>query len=488
MPAERPLANAAPPAALAALGLAAFTLLDRLPAAADYVVPRRPGWGLYSLALAAARGPGNRLASAAALLLVAAAFFLITREFWLALGLPENRARCGTLPVLAGLLAGAGALLAAARFASWFDLILNAWFAPGGADLREPILAALGTVWVVFFLSAALAALGRWGAGGGRGALGRCAGCAAALLVPALCLYGWAAAECDARAASLAQAVGIPRDPSGRETVLVLTEPKGRPDFEVYDAATGLPGTADLSEDSLQRLEGYLARRPLSVFRQQAERLLWEGYARRQDVGRLRERLWASQRGGDALAWLVLVDHLSAAPPDMLAVSLLDDLADERRWRIGGRAALLLAGAYAHLGLPEKASGWSRRAAAGLGVPPGLVPELPKGGALRPGEVRGSVQGLRRARVALYARLGAQEPYALSPNRLVAAVPSDGRGRFRFKGLSAGDYYLALAVPAGGLPARREGVAVRGHSGDIRLSQRQPSAEVVLSVSGGAHP
>ncbi|MCX5795233.1 MAG: hypothetical protein NTY77_07060 [Elusimicrobia bacterium] len=486
---ERPLADAAPPAILAALGLWAFTFLDRLPAAADYVVPRRPGWALYRLALAAAGGPAGRLFSVAALLLLAAAFFLVARRLWLALDWRRNRDRLKSAPAVLGLLAGAGGLLWAARFASavWFDLLLNAWFAPGGADLREPILAALGVVWLVFFLSAALFALGRAAAGRGWGELWRSAGCAAAFLAPALGLHVWAAARCDAGARSLAQAAGIPREPSGRETVLILTAPQGRADFEVYDAATGIAGTADLSGPSLRRLEGWLAQRPLSVWGGQARRLLWEGYARRQDVGRLRSSLWAAERGGDALAWFILTRHLAAAPPDALSAGLLDSLADERRWRIGGRAALLLAQAYAHLGLAGPAAAWNARAGEALGLAPGLAAPLPVAGALRPGAIRGSIRGLRRARVALYARRGLEEPYALGPERLVASAWADG-GRFRFSGLSAGDYYLSLSAPAAELPARREAVAVRGHRGDISLSARRPSAEVSLIVSGGAKP
>jgi hypothetical protein len=490
MPTPRPFSDAALPAALAALGLGAFAWIDRLPAAADYVVPRHPGWGLFSLGLAAARGPAGRVLTGAAFLLLAAALFFLARGFWRALGTPEERRRLWSARGLLASAAGVVVLAGAARLASavWFDLLFNSWFAPGSADLREPILSGLGALWVVFWLGAALSFLGRSLAGEGKAALARCAGCAAVFLAPALVLYVWAAAVCDARAASLSQAAGIPRDPSGRESLLVLTTGRGGTGFEVYDVPVGMPGAADLSGESLQALEGYLARRPRSVYRQQAERLLWEGYSRSQDVGRLRQSLLASARGGDALAWLVLADHLSSAPPDALAAGLLDELCDERRWRIGGRAALLLAAAYAHLGRPEQAGEWRRRGAAALDMPPELAPGLPQGGALRPGEVRGTLRGPRGARAALYARQGPQEPYALSPNRLVASTACDGRGRFRFGGLSAGDYYLVFAFPPGALPARHQAMVVRGHRGDIRLSARQPAARVELDISGGRAP
>jgi hypothetical protein len=487
---ERPLADAVPPAGFAAAGLAALTLLNRLPAAPDFVVPRRPGWAVYSLALAAARGPAGRLLPAAALLLVAAAVLLAGREFWLALDWRQNQDRLKRPPVALGVLAGAAALLLAARLAAaaWFDLIFNAWFAPGDADLREPILAALGTVWVVFWLCAALAALGRWAAGGLGKDLRRAALCAAALLVPGLGLRAWAGLRCDASARSLAQAAGIPREPVGRETVLVLSEPQGRADFSVYEAAMGIAGTADLSEPSLRRLEGWLAVRPRSVWRDQARRLLWEGYARRQDVGRLRGSLWAAERRRDPLAWFILAQHLSCAPPDVLAVDLLDSMADERRWRIGGRAALLLAQAYAHLGLAQPAASWSARAQEALGLAAGLSAPLAVAGALRPGAIFGRIRGLSRVRVALFARRDLQEPYSLGPDRLVASAWADSAGRFRFSGLSAGDYYMCLSVPGSELPPRREDVSVRGHRGDILLSSRKTSAEVDLDVFGAKRP
>ncbi|MDD5628348.1 MAG: hypothetical protein PHU21_04750, partial [Elusimicrobia bacterium] len=446
--------------------------------------------------------PAGRLIPAAVLLLLGAALFLVARRFWRELDWPASRERLARPAAALALLAGVLGLLWAARFASavWFDLILNAWFAPGDADLREPILAGLGTAGLVGCLCAALYALARAAAGRtdfltagrGRAQLGLGAAWAAAFLVPALGLHLWAAARCDAGAASLAAAAGIPSEPAGRETVLVLTAPQGRADFEVYESATGVPGTADLSEPSLRRLEGWLAQKPRSVWRGQARRLLWEGYARRQDVGRLRSSLWAAARGGDALAWFVLARHLAAAPPDALAAGLLDSLADERRWRIGGRAALLLAQAYAHLGLAGPAETWNVRAAQALGVAAGLAAPPAAGGALRPGAVRGSIRGLRRARVGLYSRRGPQEPYDLGPDRLVASAWAESAGaaggRFRFSGLAAGDYYLSLAVPAADLPALREAVAVRGHRGDIRLSARRPSAELALQVTGGSPP
>jgi hypothetical protein len=490
MTTPRPLSDSALPAALAALGLALFTWIDRLPAAADYVVPRHPGWGFFSLGLAAARGPGGRVLTAAALLLLAAALLFLARSFWRGLGSAEQRRRLWTARGILALAAGVAVLAAGARLASavWFDLLFNSWFAPGSVDLREPILAGLGALWVVFWLGAALSFLARRLTGGRQAALVSCAGCAAAFAVPALALYIWAAVACDARAASLARAAGIPRDPAGREILLVLTTGRAGAGFEVYDVPVGMPGAADLSDASLQALEAYLARRPRSVHRQQAERLLWEGYSRRQDVGRLRQSLLASSRGGDALAWLVLADHLSSAPPDALAAGLLDDLADERRWRIGGRAALLLAAAYAHLGRPERADGWGRRGAAALGMPPELLPPAAPGGALRPGAVSVAVRGPRPARAALYARQSPQEPYALSPNRLVASAAADGQGRFRFKGLSAGDYYLVFSFKPGALPARHQAMVVRGHRGDIRLSKDRPAAGIELDISGGRLP
>ena len=472
----------------AASGLSLLGLLARLPLSAEFAVPRRPGWTLLERLLPSAHPAAARAAVAAASLLLAAALALMAWSSAKALDWRLCRQRlCSWRPAVA-LLAAAAALAWLARFtgALWFDLLFSVWFVPGSADLREPFMAFLGCSWVVFFLNGALVCLARWAARGRRVELRRCAAFAAAFAVPALALFAWASARCDVRARSLADAAGIPGRPFARERILVLGAPQGKADFALLTVDRGFAGLADLSDASLGQVEGYLARRPLSVLRQQAERFLWEAYSRRQDVARLREWLWASERGGDALAWLVLVDHLRAAPPDPLAAGLLDRLADEGRWRVGGRAARMLSLAYAHLGLAPQAEAWGRRAAGGLGVAAGLLARAPAGGALRPGEIRGVVKGLRAPRVALYARCESQEPYVLSPNRLVASAAADARGRFRFAGLAAGEYYLSLAVPADELPAGKEAVVLRGHRGDITLSPARPSAAVTLEVYTGA--
>ena len=162
-----------------------------------------------------------------------------------------------------------------------------------------------------------------------------------------------------------------------------------------------------------------------------------------------------------------------------MAAGLLDRLSDERLWRVGPRAAVMLATAYAHLGLKDKAGLWEERAAAGPGaIPKGLLGLPESGGALRPGAVRGIVRGLPSARVGLYARKNAFEPYALNAGRLAAAAKTDAKGSFRFTGLAAGEYFLAFAVPEGALPAQKDAVVVRGHRGDIRLSPQRPDIDL----------
>jgi len=127
-PRPAPLSSAVLPAFLSALGLALFAWIDRLPAAADYVVPRHPGWGLFSLGLAAVQGPGGRALSAAAFLLLAGALFLLGRGFWKALGTAEERR---------GLWSARGLLAAAAGVAEAVRLRTNVTIVPLCVSSKE---------------------------------------------------------------------------------------------------------------------------------------------------------------------------------------------------------------------------------------------------------------------------------------------------------------------------------------------------------------
>ncbi|MFA6004030.1 MAG: carboxypeptidase-like regulatory domain-containing protein [Elusimicrobiota bacterium] len=468
------------PAGLAAGGMALFILIMRLPAALEFLVPRHPGFFWFQMVMAL--GAYARFAALAGLLLLLSALALLLWDVYRVMDWRRNKARYRSAAVWLVLLPSLAGLFYAARWAVsvWFDLLMNVWFIPGGADAREPILAFLGVFWAGFFLSAAAAALAAWAAQGQRRQLLQVAGWAGCGLAPALALYVWAAANCDIRAQDLAAAAGLSRQPAGRETVLIFTEDKSRPDFAVQGM------DLDWNEASLGQLEDYLARKPRSAFRRQAERGLWEGYARLQDVPRLRQALWAAERDGDALAWLMLAEHLSAAPPDALAANLLGRIADERRWRIGPQAAAILANAYAHLGMPETAARWRERFSSGAAIAAGMLPDLPAGGALRPGTVRGRISGTAGARVSLYARPDRTEPYSLNAGRLAASTQLDAKGGFSFAGLAAGNYYLVLSVSGHGLPENKEELVLRGHRGDISLSQQRPSMALpLISIQTG---
>jgi len=261
---------------------------------------------------------------------------LMLRQFIQALQWRANSARLKAASAWIALLLGSAVLFEAVRFpiALWLNVLVNVWFAPGAADLREPILAFLGAFWIVFLGGGAWSSLACWAVDRQASNLRRLALWISVLSAGALGLYIWAAMSFDYRQTSLAAAASIPDQPRQSETFLILNTREGKPGFEVHDAEQGFSGLADLSPDSLQRIEDYLARRPLSIFWRQAERLLWEGYGRAQDVPRLRQSLWAAQRRGDALAWIVLAQHLSCAPPDRLVEGLLEGLSDESRWRI----------------------------------------------------------------------------------------------------------------------------------------------------------
>lgn len=63
------------------------------------------------------------------------------------------------------------------------------------------------------------------------------------------------------------------------------------------------------------------------------------------------------------------------------------------------------------------------------------------------------------------------------PTWLVDSTIPDAQGRFVFKGLPAGDYFLAFSVdlPEG---VQAHALNLKGEIGDIRLSERHPRIEL----------
>lgn len=473
-------------AVLAGLAVSLLLVLSRLPASDDFILPRRPGFALFQAAIRASSSPqGHRAFSWAALLLLAAAGLALlwrlargARSSWPALRAMGPWALAGRGGLcLVGLLG----LAAAARFASALalDLIQNAWFPPESVDPLETF-----ATWAAVFFPADVflrsgGALLGWGAARGGQAMVLAkvtAGLAAVLLVPTAALYAWGAAAYDIRRRSLAEAAGIEEGARGFRTVVILTEKGGRPANEVHAIELGIPGRSEYSPASLLAAQSYVAR-PRTVFTRPALRYLYGGYTLQMSPEALRLALFLGHLSDDVLARVLLLDSLAVAPPGAGKALYLGAIADEASYRIGPKGAARIALAYAHLGVRDRAAYWRKRASEGEGgIPAGLL-ELPEGGSLDPGLIRGSVRGAKKVRVGLYSRRDPSMPYALGPAQLVDAAATDAKGRFEFKGLAAGDYFLALAVDSA-KPADEKKVRVRGNKGDIRLSPKRPKVEL----------
>lgn len=463
-----------------AVGLccSAALLLGRLPQSAEFMLPRRPGFAFFKLAIRAAQSPGPKAgvwwAALAAILLTALAalwrLFLGLSSSWP----PKSRSLVSWVLRAAAGAAGLCALALASRFALvlGLDLIQNAWFPPQSMDLLEPLAAffLFFSVAAAFLGSAAAALRCCFSAPPWRGALGSAAAWAAAFMGPILVLHALASFRYDIRHKTLAGAAGFSGRARSAQTVVMLTEKEGRPDYEVY------PMETPYAPESLEAVERYLAGRR-TVFTRAALRFLYDGYAVRMDAQRLRPALFLGHLEGDPVARLLLLDNLACAPPDSGLALFLAGLSDERELRIGPRAAVQLSLAYAHMGDSGRAAYWQERASQGEGaIPKGLVPLPSSGGALKPGTLRGRVFSKKPVRVGLYARGDSSSPYVLSPVRLVASAETDSRGRFEFLGLAAGDYYLALSLD--NERRDRASVRLRGHRGDIRLSPEHPRVEL----------
>ena len=107
-------------------------------------------------------------------------------------------------------------------------------------------------------------------------------------------------------------------------------------------------------------------------------------------------------------------------------------------------------------------AGAAALSSAGRGIRPAYWP--PRG----PGPARAASCGrLSRDCAEGRAVVESRAPTAtIDPAGLVAAAAPNAKGRFEFKGLPDGDYFLALSPPSGGIPERAVGAP-----GDIRLKE-----------------
>lgn len=430
----------APPALGAGAALAAMLFASRLPITLDFILPRRAGWPLFSVAHEALSRPGPRAAFTATislLLLGSLALFL-----WLLAAAARGRRWSGRDFLARGLLVALVLLLTRWSFAVWLEVSQKVWFPYGSLNALEPAANLLVCALIAFCAMAAARASLRLGP------------------PPTRLLLGWTGANALAAFAAFSLYGAWSPDPASaqsRRLFVVLTEEEGRPGQAAYD----LPVSAerDVAKAGVRRLESL--------------RALYERRAKLMDPAGLRSALMLGVRYHDDLARSLLLDHLAAAPPSPGALGALGALADETAHRIGPMGASRIALAYARLGDAAQAAVWARRASEGpRGIPAGLL-DLSGGGALAPGRVSGRIEGLKPLRIALYRKTDPAAPYLLDAAALVAATEPDARGRFSFTGLPAGRYYLAFAFEVQGRELR-----VRGHLGDLTLDARRSAVEL----------
>lgn len=432
----------AAPALGAGTALAAMLLASRLPITLDFILPRRAGWPLFSLAHEALSRSGPRAAFTGAVSLILLAS--LARFLWLLAAAARGRRWSGRDFLARGLLAALVLLLTRWSFAVWLEVSQKVWFPYGSLNALEPLANLLVFSLIAFCAMAAARASLRTGP------------------PPWSPLLWWTAVNVLAAIAAFSVYGAWSAEPAyeeSRRLFLVLTEEDGRPGQAAYD----LPVAAerDVAKAGVRRLESL--------------RALYERRAKLMDPAGLRSVLMLGVKHHDELARSLLLDHLSAAPPSPGALGALGALADETAHRIGAMGASRIARAYAHLGDAAQASLWAKRGeAAPRGIPAGLL-DLAGGGALKPGRISGRLDGPRPLKVALYRKTDPAAPYLLDAAALVASAEPDARGRFSFAGLPAGRYYLAFAFEVPGRELR-----VRGHRGDLTLDARKPDLELPL--------
>lgn len=439
------------PALAAAAALTAMLFASRLPLSPDYLLPRRGGYPLFLGAWSLFSSPlGRGVFAAVTLGVLIASAVLLCLALWRAAGrrLPASwNGKAGLIlgPVLA-------LALAVRLWTHLLDLVQSVWFPYGSMSPWESILVFASLSLIIGLAAASSAA---WVEGQRR---------RASILLGALLVL-------DIGGGLLAYSSGVGRplradEPRGRTLFLVLTETEKGPGRDAYLLAPDVFSDRDPRPEYEALASGRRDARTLPALR-----ALYEEEVKRWDMEGLRRALLLGVRRGDALAYSLLLAHLSAAPPSSEAFAALGALADEDAFRIGPLGAAAIARAFAHLGDMAAASSWAKKAEAGPhGVPAGLL-GLEKDAPLGPGRISGTLRGAARARVALYLKRDPAAPYLLDAAGLVSSSRPDAEGRFSFTGLPAGRYYLAIALPEG----PRGEVSVSGHRGDILLDARRPA-------------
>lgn len=451
--------------------------LSRAPASADFLLPRRAAYWWFEGFIRAQQTPGLRAAYSWAALLLAGAGLAA----WLAALAVELAAWEPAARTLRRFVICAGAVIGVAWAGRWalslfLEIMSGAWFPPESLDWREPALAFLAAhhaAWGVFGASLAFCrAAGTAAAGASRELLGRFFGRLILLILPAAILAAVGGSRWDLGKTSLAEAGRSPEVRRiGAQFQIAVQEDGAAPAFRPRVLRSGGPGAAVYSPRGMAALVELAESR--SLFARQARRELYQSCALSLDPEGLRNALVSGHDQGDPLARLLLLRNLARAPARPENLAALQAMADLEAWRIGPAASLLMADALDHFG-DDRAAALLRSSAGRGAIPPGLLAGL-EDAAPGPskGVVRGSFRGRMPRKAALFIRDPGPDGYVLDPAGLVAAAVPDAKGRFEFRGLPDGDYFLVLS-PAPEVRLSR----VSGAPGDIRLGEGRRLVEL----------
>jgi hypothetical protein len=310
--------------------------------------------------------------------------------------------------------------------------------------------------------------------------------------------YWYAHIKYDLGKSSLAEAVGIPeKGPVSKTVVAIMPEKPVCLEWPMQAGATIYrwnfsKKTVELSYENLKKIEEYLHNhKDGSVFYQTGLEVLVNGY----------NWFWDTERGIDQMfrnapyayvPRMQLVSRLRYVSVTPENEKYLRGFADETRWHVGKRGALLLAEAFMHFGHADEARKWAEKAKAkakGEDVSKATFLTEP---VFTKGTVSGAVKvnsaPLAGAKVALVAyrdndNWDITKIFTLTVRlntRLVDVRTTDASGKFTFTNLGRGEYMLAVmtdkeTVPYSLPPGQFK---VENAPGMIKLDIKNPSKNV----------
>lgn len=298
--------------------------------------------------------------------------------------------------------------------------------------------------------------------------------------------YLYAVGSYDLGTETLSKAAGLSYDDPKIMTVANLSA-KGTSDGKAWEwpleAETwgfAYNDTIMVSPGNLERLDRFLAeKRGRSVFQYNGMDARLRSSFALFDLDGI-EELIADYSGDLLIARMTQVYRLRFLPVTEANRHILESYTDENRWHIPGKPALLLARAFDHFGMVEKAEYWFQRAMDDGQEPEDFQPsEEP---ALIEGNISGRVEiaGLDLSGVTL----GLMSTMRILDEKLtlmdlqmdlLATTHPDADGSFAFSNLGSGKYRILALLPEQIDPSS---VVIEGDTGLIELDTENPVVEV----------